>query len=123
MLRYKAFNRNLQQSQAGISSFSYLTQSATLLNVGLFKKRLPTKVKRGVAIVEATSASNSLRRGRDGSPKFLAIFPSVESPFIRPSAVYIKVGVKKDFFFFVFFWEVLIEIKIYGVHYNQGTIA
>ena len=123
MLRYKAFNRNLQQSQAGISSFSYLTQSATLPNVSLFKKRLPTKVKRGVAIVEATSASNSLRRGRDGSPKFLAIIPSVESLFIRPSDVYIKVGVKKDFFFFVFFWEVLIEIKIYGVHYNLGTIA
>ena len=103
MLRYKAFNRNLQRSQAGISSFSYLTQIATLPNVGLPKKRLPTKVKRGVAIVEATSASNSLRRGRDGSPKFLAIFPSVESPFTRPSDVYIKVGVQKDFFFFVFF--------------------
>ena len=103
MLRYKAFNRNLQRSRAGISSFSYLTQSATLPNVGLPKKRLPTKVKRGVAIVEATSASNSLRRGRDGSPNFLAIIPSVESLFIRPSDVYIKVGVKKDFFFFVFF--------------------
>ena len=122
MLRYKAFNRNLQQSQAGISSFSYLTQSATLLNVGLPKKRLPTKVKRGVAIVEATSASNSLRRGRDGSPKFLAIIPSVESLFIRPSDVYIKVGVQR-IYFSLCFWEVVIEIKIYGVHYNLGTIA
>ena len=80
MLRYKAFNRNLQRSQAGISSFSYLTQIATLPNVGLPKKRLPTKVKRGVASVEATSASNSLRRGRDGSPKFLAILSLCQKP-------------------------------------------
>ena len=84
MLRYKAFNRNLQRSQAGISSFSYLTQIATLPNVGLPKKRLPTKVKWGVAIVEATSgtssASNSLRRGRDGSPKFLAILSLCQKP-------------------------------------------
>ena len=103
MLRYKAFNRNLQRSQAGISSFSYLTQIATLPNVGLPKKRLPTKVKRGVAIVEAIVPLTASGEGGTVPRNSWQSSLSVKSPFTRPSDVYIKVGVQKDFFFFVFF--------------------
>ena len=37
--------------------------------------------------------------------------------------MFISKLVYKGFIFLCVFWEVVIEIKIYGVHYNLGTIA